>query len=163
MVELVSDHIQQRSSIVIALAKTLTAGAISALMFTTSVLPAGAVVMPTVNAPQVTDVQQVQHRRDHRRYDRGRHHGRHYYHGHRGYREHRRGYRRHSDGWWYPLAAFGAGAIIGGAINDRPARGYSMSSRHVQWCSARYRTYRASDDTYVPRVGVRARCNSPYN
>jgi hypothetical protein len=48
-------------------------------------------------------------------------------------------------------------------LNDRPARGYSMSSRHVQWCSARYRTYRAFDDTYVPRIGVRARCNSPYN
>nr|WP_165219868.1 BA14K family protein [Allorhizobium pseudoryzae] len=149
----------------IALAKTLTAGAISALMFTTSVFPAGAVVMPTARAQQVTDVQEVQYRRhyrQHHRYERQRDHRR-YYHGHRGYREHRRGYRRHSDGWWYPLAAFGAGAIIGGALNDRPTRGHAMSSRHVQWCSDRYRTYRASDDTYVPRVGVRARCNSPYN
>ncbi len=44
-----------------------------------------------------------------------------YWNGHRGYRDYRRGYRRHNDGWWYPLAAFGAGAIIGGAIASPPA------------------------------------------
>jgi hypothetical protein len=33
----------------------------------------------------------------------------------------------------------------------------------VQWCLSNYRTYRASDNTYVPRAGVRAQCNSPYN
>ncbi|HEX2146131.1 MAG TPA: BA14K family protein, partial [Pseudorhizobium sp.] len=84
-----------------------------------------------------------------------------YYRGHRGSREYRRGYRRHNDGWWYPLAAFGAGAIIGGAINNQP-RAQGLPSRHVQWCADRYRTYRASDNTYVPRVGVRAQCRSPY-
>ncbi|MDC7254548.1 BA14K family protein [Shinella sp. YE25] len=83
-----------------------------------------------------------------------------WYNGQRGYREHRRGYRRHNDGWWYPLAAFGAGAIIGGAMSQ-PSTSYGGS--HVQWCADRYRTYRASDNTYVPRAGVRAYCNSPYN
>ena len=37
--------------------------------------------------------------------------------GHRGYREKRRGYRRGNDGWWYPLAAFGAGVVIGKSAN----------------------------------------------
>ncbi len=142
--------------------KTLTAGAISALMFATSVFPAGAVVMPSVKAPQLSNVEQVQGRGDRdRRYYRNRDDRRGYYRGHRGSREYRRGYRRHSDGWWYPLAAFGAGAIIGGAITNQP-RAQALPSRHVQWCSNRYRTYRASDNTYVPRVGVRAQCRSPY-
>lgn len=83
-----------------------------------------------------------------------------WYHGHRGYRDRRDGYRRHSDGFWYPLAAFGAGAIIGGTIASQP-RANRVSS-HVEWCASRYRTYRASDNTYVPRAGVRAQCVSPY-
>ena len=142
--------------------KTLAAGAVSALMFVTSIFPAGAVVMPTVKAPQISDVEQVRNHRDRdRRYYRDRDDRRGYYRGHRGSREYRRGYRRHNDGWWYPLAAFGAGAIIGGAINQgRPVQ--AMPNRHVQWCADRYRTYRASDNTYVPRVGVRAQCRSPY-
>jgi len=112
-----------------------------------------------------SNIQQVQERayRDHRHGNWKRSHRNGWHNGHRGYREHRRGYKRHSDGWWYPLAAFGAGAVVGGALsNQRPAaRGYS--SRHYQWCSSRYRTYRASDNTYVPSVGRRAVCNSPYS
>ncbi|MFN7101984.1 MAG: BA14K family protein [Pseudorhizobium sp.] len=155
------------------LGKTLTAGAMSVMMLATSMLPAGAVVMPTVQAPSVSaSVEQVQYRGDdrrrydrddRRRYERGRDVRRGEYRGHRGSRDQRRGYRRHSDGWWYPLAAFGAGAIIGGAINNQQGRPQAVSSRHVQWCSDRYRTYRASDNTYVPRAGVRAYCNSPYS
>lgn len=115
-----------------------------------------------------TDVQQVQTNREWRRGARDRRdvrrsardrHG--WHNGHRGQREYRRGYRRHNDGWWYPLAAFGAGAVIGGAISSQPSASYG--GNHVQWCSNRYQTYRASDNTYVPRVGVRAYCNSPYN
>ncbi|MCJ8519057.1 hypothetical protein ABID21_001971 [Pseudorhizobium tarimense] len=148
----------------LTIGKTLTAGAMSALLFATSIAPAGAVVMPSVMAPQVSAVEQVQaNRDDRRRFERDRDDRRGMYRGYRGSRERRQGYRRHSDGFWYPLAAFGAAAIIGGAIANQPGRAQTTSSRHVQWCSERYRTYRASDDTYVPRVGVRARCNSPYN
>ena len=144
---------------------SLTACAAALLMALTPAVPAAA--MPAhIPAPQVeksSDVQTVQHRRD--RHDRRywRHGDRRsgWYGGHRGYRHHRPGYRRHSDGWWYPLAAFGAGAIIGGAMNSRPAQ--ASGSAHYNWCASRYRTYRASDNTYVPRVGVRAQCNSPYN
>lgn len=85
-----------------------------------------------------------------------------WYHGQRGYRYARPGYRRHNDGWWYPLAAFGAGAIIGGAIANQPRPAAGLPARHVDWCSARYRTYRAYDNTYAPSVGVRAQCRSPY-
>ncbi|KQY20303.1 hypothetical protein ASD31_24150 [Rhizobium sp. Root482] len=43
-----------------------------------------------------------------------------------------------------------------------PGSPVAGSGSHVQWCSERYRTYRAYDDTYVPRAGMRARCMSPY-
>ncbi|WP_394801906.1 BA14K family protein [Rhizobium halophilum] len=137
----------------------------SALIFATSMAPAGAVVMPSVKASQASAVEQVQYRhrdRDHRRWDRDRDHRRGYYRGHRGYREHRRGYRRHNDGWWYPLAAFGAGALIGGAASSNQPRAAGINPKHYEWCANRYRTYRASDNTYVPRVGIRAECTSPY-
>ncbi|TKT45977.1 BA14K family protein [Rhizobiaceae bacterium LC148] len=32
-----------------------------------------------------------------------------------------------------------------------------LPTRHVDWCSARYRTYRVSDNTYVPRAGCQSR------
>ncbi|MCC2608739.1 BA14K family protein [Neorhizobium petrolearium] len=105
------------------------------------------------NSTTITQVQYRDRRDWHRDRDR---YG--WYNGHRGYRDRRPGYRYH-NGFWFPLAAFATGAIIGGAIaNDRA--GYS--SRHVAWCESRYRTYRAYDNTYVPRVGVRAQCISPY-
>lgn len=84
-----------------------------------------------------------------------------YWNGHRGYREYRRGYRRHGD-YWFPLAAFATGALITGAIinseNNRVYRG----DAHVQWCYDRYRSYRASDNTFQPYNGPRQQCYSPY-
>ncbi len=83
-----------------------------------------------------------------------------WYRGHRGYRYARPGYRRHDNGFWFPLAAFGAGAIIGGAIaNDRV---YSGGGSHVNWCANRYRSYRAYDNTFQPYNGPRRQCLSPY-
>ncbi|WP_081858676.1 BA14K family protein [Pseudorhizobium pelagicum] len=146
-------------------ATTMTAGIMSALILATSIAPAGAVTLPSLSTPQMSAAEHVQFRnndRDRRRVDRDdRRRGE--YRGYRGSRERRQGYRRHSDGFWYPLAAFGAAAIIGGAIANQPGRPQASSSRHIQWCSDRYRTYRASDNTYVPRVGVRAYCSSPYS
>ena len=154
--------------------KKLSVVVLAALTAFSGVLPAGAapfIVAPKQHATQTADVQEVQYRRD----DRGRdrrpdyrrgppRHG--WYNGHRGYRDRRPGYRRGNDGWWYPLAAFTAGAIIGGAIANPgvaappPRRG--LSQPHVDWCSSRYRTYRVFDNTYVPQIGVRAQCFSPY-
>ena len=84
-----------------------------------------------------------------------------YWNGHRGSREYHRGYRRHGD-YWFPLAAFAAGALITGAIvNSENNRVYQGDS-HVQWCYDRYRSYRASDNTFQPNYGPRQLCNSPY-
>lgn len=90
-------------------------------------------------------------RRSERRAKRSRHRG------YRGYHKRRRGYRRHSDGFWYPLAAFGA--LAGAAI----ANSHGASSRHVRWCENRYRSYRRYDDTFQPYNGPRRRCNSPFD
>lgn len=85
-----------------------------------------------------------------------------YWRGHRGYREHRPGYRRHGD-FWFPLAAFATGAIIGGALaNDRPPPRVYRGDAHVRWCYERYRSYRAYDNTFQPYNGPRRQCISPY-
>lgn len=84
-----------------------------------------------------------------------------YWRGHRGYDHYRPGYRRHGD-LWFPLAAFAAGAIISGAIaNDAPPA-YSGGDAHVRYCYNRYRSYRASDNTFQPYNGPRQQCISPY-
>ncbi len=139
------------------LASTLSASAFPVQGLTGS-LPAG-----------ISDVQEIRDRPHNRPPHNNRPHHRPrpkpgYYNGHHGSHYYRPGYRRYSDGWWYPLAAFGAGAIIGGAIvNQPPATNYGgINPQHVQWCMNRYRTYRSYDNTYAPRVGVRAQCYSPY-
>lgn len=80
-----------------------------------------------------------------------------YYNNHRGYRERRHGYRQH-DGWWFPPAAFIAGAVVGGALSI-PGHGTS----HYRWCSDRYRSYRTSDNSFQPYGGgSRRSCHSPH-
>jgi BA14K-like protein len=81
-----------------------------------------------------------------------------YYNGHRGYNYYRPGYREY-NGIWFPLGAFAAGAVIGGAIAEPPVR---YGGSHVEWCANRYRSYRAYDNTYQPNNGPRRQCNSPY-
>lgn len=143
------------------IATVFTAAAVLATSFipvsAAPVMPAAPMAVQT-SANQATE---VQYRRDRdRRYYRHerRAYRQGYYNGHRGYRERRSGYRYH-NGYWFPLAAFATGAIIGGAITNQPR---ASGSSHYQWCANRYRTYRASDNTYVPRAGVRATCVSPY-
>lgn len=86
-----------------------------------------------------------------------------YYNGHRGYYDYRPGYRRH-NGFWFPAAAFITGAIVGGAL-AAPAPVYrgGGGSAHVEWCYNRYRSYRASDNTFQPYNGPRRACYSPYS
>lgn len=135
--------------------KALTAlvGALGFAMAATAAVPVSAaplVVKPTME--RATDVQDVQERRGfHRRGNRA------FYNGHPGYRNYRPGYRRH-NGFWFPAGAFIAGAIIGGALdNPRP-----RMNAHVRWCYDRYRSYRASDNTFQPNRGPRRQCYSPY-
>ncbi|MDI7861469.1 BA14K family protein [Rhizobiaceae bacterium n13] len=88
-----------------------------------------------------------------------------YYGGYRGYNYYRPGY-RYYDGYWFPLAAFATGAIIGGALASPPPPVVEypgrMSSAHVQWCFDRYRSYRQYDNTFQPYNGPRRVCISPY-
>jgi len=147
--------------------KIFAATALSAVMALTTVVPVQAFPMAPVSQP--TQIEKVQWsnngsgritppRRDRNR-DR-------YYHGHRGYRDYHPGYRRHSDGWWYPLAAFGVGAAIVGGLAaqqaPRPQLGVAMPASHVQWCQARYRSYDAYSNTFQPYSGPRQACVSPY-
>jgi hypothetical protein len=126
-------------------------------------MPAAPVVKqsaPTQAAPD--NVEQVQWRH-------GGYYRRGWYGGYRGYRGgYRHGYRYH-DGYWFPLAAFGAGALIGGAIASQPryyepapAPSAGINPRHVEWCEGRYRSYRAYDNTFQPNSGPRRQCYSPY-
>jgi hypothetical protein len=139
--------------------------ALAAVVFATSFGPTQAFVAPQpsqISMPAQA-VENIQYRRrdgdDMRRrdgfYRRG---DAAYYNGHRGYYERRRGYRQY-NGMWFPLGAFAAGAIIGGAVADRPVR---YGGSHVEWCANRYRSYRSYDNTFQPNYGPRRQCNSPY-
>jgi hypothetical protein len=132
------------------------------------------VIKPAASAPQVDEttidgnVVHVQSRRDawqRRNWDRRHHSPREgMYRGYRGHREYRPGYRRHGN-FWYPAAAFLAGALITGAIansNQAPPARARSGNAHVQWCYNRYKSYRASDNTFQPYNGPRQQCYSPY-
>ncbi|MBX3577816.1 MAG: BA14K family protein [Rhizobiaceae bacterium] len=169
----------------------LCATALAATFAVTGTLPlAAAPYVPQASVPAAPDVTLVQERgdndmmvfpRDQRRWfreaardrrdmrearrdwrDDSRFHrrgDRYYYNGYRGYRDHRPGYRQY-NGFWFPAAAFIAGALITGAITAD--RGSSRSA-HVEWCYDRYRSYRASDNTFQPYDGGRRQCYSPYS
>lgn len=101
-------------------------------------------------------------------------HGIFYYNGHRGYKHHRYGYRKFR-GHYFPRHAFTARIYIGpryvrphyvrpGYVRPRHTRPsiHYVTQRHVQWCYAKYRSYRAHDDTFQPYHGPRRHCRSPY-
>jgi hypothetical protein len=74
----------------------------------------------------------------------------------------RRYYRRRSNnGAGIALGIIG-GLIIGGAIANSNNRSRNRDRSHVDWCYDRYRSYRASDNTFQPYRGGRRQCNSPY-
>ena len=151
------------------IATGLLATTLSVSFAAAAIMPADAAQMFVPQAPSVSsDVQAVDYRpwMRHRNFNGNRdfrisRNDGMYWNGHRGYRDYRRGYRRHGD-YWFPLAAFATGALITGAIvnseNNRVYRGNS----HVQWCYDRYRSYRASDNTFQPYNGPRQQCYSPY-
>jgi len=142
--------------------KTTAVAALASILAITGMVPAQAQVIrpvaPIATVSDVTDVQYRRYDRRHDRYERAR-----YWNGHRGYRERRAGYRYH-NGYWYPLAAFAAGAIIGGAIaQPRPVpRAGNINPQHYQWCQARYRSYDSRSNTFQPYNGPRQQCLSPY-
>jgi len=136
----------------------------SVLMAGATALPASAASSWSSNGAQAVQVQYRGHNgRNHGRDRHGRNDfrmrsGHPYYHGHRGYDHYRHGYRRY-NGYWFPPAAFIAGAIIGGAVASPPV---SSGSAHVRWCEQQYRSYDPRTDTFQPYNGPRKRCVSPY-
>ncbi|NTJ41522.1 BA14K family protein [Agrobacterium larrymoorei] len=156
--------------------KTILAAGLSAIIGVGAILPAQA--MPVTVAPAVPQadngVVNVQYWRDRGYY--GRDYGGGWYRGHRGYRDYRPGYRRHNNGYWFPLAAFATGAIVGGALSQprevyrprpvyreyRPVVRGGVSQSHVNWCYGRYRSYDAYSNTFQPYNGPRRTCYSPY-
>jgi hypothetical protein len=94
------------------------------------------------------------HRHSHR-YDRRRHGSRYSY--------RRPGFTYHYGGYYYAHPWWlGPSVGIGVTVPVYPAPGVNLPAAHVQWCINRYRSYDPRTDTYVPRIGVRARCISPY-
>lgn len=80
--------------------------------------------------------------------------GAYFYNGHRGYRDRRDGYRLY-NGWWFPPAAFGL------MLQSAPGARVDANA-HVAWCQDRWKSYRASDNSYQPYNGPRQPCVSPY-
>lgn len=101
-------------------------------------------------------------------------HGIFYYNGHRGYRHYRKGYRSYR-GHYFPRRAFTARIYIGPRyvrphyVRPHYARPrytrpsiFQITQHHVNWCYAKYRSYRAHDNSFQPYHGPRKRCSSPY-
>lgn len=128
----------------------VSALALTFALATIAPVTAASVYVPTASEFS-TNIQTVQFGPDWRRNG-----NRSYYNGHRGYDEPRRGYRQH-NGFWFPAAAFVTGAIVGGTINNQP---HAPGNAHVQSCQDRYRSYRASDNTFQPNNGPRRQCVS---
>ena len=93
-----------------------------------------------------------------------------------GPRQHWRGRHWHGRRWHGPRYRYGPslGVIIAPPVYGRPvyrapryvapARpAYGLGPAHVNWCYSRYRSYRASDNTFQPYNGPRRPCYSPYS
>ncbi|OCO98206.1 MULTISPECIES: BA14K family protein [unclassified Ensifer] len=165
--------------------KTLTIIALSVVTAMNSVPPAMAFPSAPPVVSQTTNVQQVQfpyergeegknrsscavpycELRGRRGYYRDRHYRDGYY--RNGYYRdrYRRYYRDDDNDFGAIIGGLAAGAIIGGLINQ--PRYYNQprvvgGNAHTRWCYARYRSYRAWDNTYQPYSGSRRQCYSPY-
>ncbi|MGR9151257.1 cell surface protein [Rhizobium leguminosarum] len=88
---------------------TPSTAALGALLALASIVPARAAPAQTGSPPTVSDVKMVQYKP---------HAGS--WNGYQGFRTERPGTRRHSDGYWYPLAAFGVEAGTTGSIVRPP-------------------------------------------
>ncbi|MDQ6433571.1 BA14K family protein [Mesorhizobium sp. LHD-90] len=99
-----------------------------------------------------------------------------YWRGDRGWRRDRRWARRN---YWRDNYRYGSGIYLGFGVPyyGAPYYGYAdpgyyaapryyrapvRANSHTQWCYARYRSYRAYDNTFQPYYGPRRECISPF-
>lgn len=91
--------------------------------------------------------------------------------GFKGYRHHRTGYKKHTDGWWYPEAAFEPGAHADSTTiklkktsqkSKKEEEKPWLIKAHVDYCTAKYKSYTSSDNSYQPYDGPRKQCVSRY-
>lgn len=150
------------------LSKLAVAGMLIISAVAGTVLPASAQFAPAGmrsaakldTSPETLRAEPVQYR-DHRDRRWNRHHDRRDY---RDYRRHR-DYYRHRRG---PSVYFGLAPTYRYVEPRYVAPRYVAprhrvgGSRHVNWCYNRYRSYRASDNTYQPYNGPRRQCYSPF-
>jgi hypothetical protein len=61
------------------------------------------------------------------------------------------------------LLGFLADNVFNGSNNNQSYGNQGQGGDHTGWCYNRYKSYRASDNTYQPYNGPRRQCNSPYN
>lgn len=143
------------------LVTSIIAGGLSVLLGAASFTEASAMTMPDLRISQpeqkAPQLEQVRWHGGHTWHHHGGWHGGYhggYHHRYYGRGWHHGGYYR-DDNAWVPLAAFAAGAVIAGAASHPAYRTYRS---HSSWCAARYKTYRASDNTYQPNSGPRQQC-----
>lgn len=108
--------------------------------------PAGAMMMPALSVPEQSDVIQV---RDHHG------HGHWHHHGHWG-----SGHRLHGNDSYYDddsdSGVLFKSFVTGTLFKGQRAQGYYDD--HTRACASRYRSYRASDNSYQPSHGPRQLC-----
>lgn len=143
----------------------LAAGVVAGVMLLLAPAPASAVTMPGSASAATADAAMVEKVSSHRRSgrSRGRERSRSYdprRHGSR-YSHRRPGFTFHYGGYYY-AHPWWLGPSIGFGVTVPVAPVYPVMSAHVQYCLNRFQTYDVGTDTYVPRIGVRARCISPY-
>lgn len=127
--------------------KRLAIIAVSLMTAFTAITPAEAFPVAAAPTIQTSNVSQIDWRGNDG--NRWRHNGgrdRRYDHG----RRYDRGYRHHNNTGAI-IGGLAAGAIIGGIVAGSRSNGGSS-------CASRYRSYRASDNTYQPNSGPRVQC-----
>jgi len=129
------------------IARSIAAAGFGLLLATAAAMPAGAITMPALSVPATaqSDIIQV---RDH---------------GHGHWHHHNRwgsGHRLHGDDSYYDDDS-GSGLLfksfVTGTLFNRQGS-QSYYDGHARDCASRYRSYRASDNTYQPSHGPRQLC-----
>ncbi|AGB70719.1 MULTISPECIES: BA14K family protein [Rhizobium] len=131
------------------IARSITSAGFALLLATGAVMPANAITMPALTVPATEQPEIIQIR------DHGHGHGHHHHHNRWG-----SGHRLHgSDSYYDDDSDSGVlfkSFVTGTLFNNQGSQSYYGS--HARDCASRYRSYRASDNTYQLGHGPRRLC-----